>query len=142
MKPFLTLVLLAGVLYLAYLGSNAWRDFSAKQEAADRQRRGLPPEPATAQPAKLSGMNPTYEASLEKSLEAAKSSAPALKQWLAQYRVYVSDPRLADIELDYVLLVSRTDLSEAKRVFAEVKRRTPPTSPVYERVKRLARTFE
>jgi hypothetical protein len=143
MKQFLTIVVLGGVLYLVYRGSNAWRDFSQKQKAADRQRMGLPAEPTPAQPAKLPGMNPTYEASLEKSLETAKNGgAAALKSWLTQYRVYVNDPRLADIELDYVLLVSRTDLAEAKRVFADVKRRTPPTSPIHERLNRLAKTFE
>ena len=54
----------------------------------------------------------------------------------------VQDPRKAWIELDYCVLVSREDLSEARRVFAEVKKRTPPSSPVWPRVKDLEKVYE
>ncbi|MBI2927721.1 MAG: hypothetical protein HYY24_18650 [Verrucomicrobia bacterium] len=142
MKNFLNIVVLAGVLALLYYGCNAYKTKKAELEAQERVSMGLPPKDATNAPVKLPGMNPAYEANLEKSLEAAKGSAAALNGWLKQYRVYVADPRLADIELDYVLLIGRTDPAEAKRVFADVRRRTPPNSPVYERVKRLSRTYE
>jgi hypothetical protein len=77
------------------------------------------------------------------SLEAAKKQgAPALKQWLKTYGYMVQDPRKAWIELDYCVLVSHTDLPEARRVFAEVKARTPPSSPVWPRVQELEKIYE
>ena len=54
----------------------------------------------------------------------------------------VVDPRRAWIQLDYVVEVSREDPSEAKRVFKNVKDRTPPSSPVYSRIKSLEKTYE
>jgi hypothetical protein len=82
-------------------------------------------------------------ASLETSLSAAqKQGAAGLRDWLNSYRIYVKDPRLAAIELDYVLLISHQDPAEAKRIFQEVKARTSPTSPVYDRVKKLEKTFQ
>ncbi len=80
---------------------------------------------------------------LEPSLKKAKAEGPkALKQWLDTYKrsPLVKDPRLAAIELDYVLLVK--DPVEARRVFAEVKKRTLPDSPLYPRIQALAKTYE
>ncbi len=59
-----------------------------------------------------------------------------------KYRKVAKDPRLAWIELDYVQLVAPKNPGEAKRVFADVKQRTPPESPVYKRVKELEKTYE
>ena len=44
--------------------------------------------------------------------------------------------------MDYVLMVSRDNPVEAKRVFAEVKKRVPPESPVYPRLKDLEKIYE
>ncbi|MCX6890763.1 MAG: hypothetical protein WCL11_07735 [Verrucomicrobiota bacterium] len=77
------------------------------------------------------------------SLQAARKKGPnAMKTWLKNYGRLVQDPRKAWIELDYCVMVSREDLTEARRVFAEVKARTPPTSPVWTRVKELEKTYE
>ena len=54
----------------------------------------------------------------------------------------VKDPRLAWIELDYVVMVAGKDPAEAKRVFRRVKERVPTDSPVYPRVQSLQKTFE
>ena len=87
----------------------------------------------------LAGLSPALEASLQ---TARSEGANALGEWLKQYRPYVQDPRLAWIELDYVVLVSLQDAKEARQVFRGVKERTPPNSPVYQRVKKLAKTYE
>jgi hypothetical protein len=80
---------------------------------------------------------------LENSLKAAQSQgATGLKNWLKAYGKNVQDPRKAWIELDYCELVSQTNPAEAKRVFAEVKARTPQTSPVWPRIKQLEKTYE
>ena len=88
----------------------------------------------------LPGMeNANFENSYQ---EAAKKGPGAVKEWLGLYRKYVKDPRLAWIELDYVVAVSQQNPKEAKEVFQAVKSRVAPSSPVYERVKKLEKTYE
>ena len=80
---------------------------------------------------------------LEQSLQAAKrQGAASLKNWLKTYGNSVQDPRKAWIELDYCVLISRADPSEARRLFAEVKNRTPESSPVWPRIKQLEKTYQ
>jgi hypothetical protein len=95
-------------------------------------------------PAELRGEDLTgLPSALEASLQAAQSEgAKAMGDWLKQYRPYVKDPRLAWIELDYVVLVSLQDAKEARRVFQSVKERIPPNSPVFDRVKKLEKTYQ
>jgi hypothetical protein len=71
-----------------------------------------------------------------------KQGVAVFRKWLDFYGPQISDPRKAWIELDYVLMAAREDMAEARRVFAEVKQRTPKTSPVYERIKRLGNAYE
>jgi hypothetical protein len=86
---------------------------------------------------------PGLPPSLEPSLEAARQKGAAgLRSWLINYQVHVRDPRLAAIQLDYVVLLSHQDPVEARRIFREVQKRTPPSSPVYERIKRLEKAFQ
>ena len=80
---------------------------------------------------------------LEVTLKAAEAQGTAgLKNWLKTYGRSIQDPRKAWIELDYCLLLSREDPSEAKRLFAEVKSRTPESSPVWPRIKKLENAYE
>ena len=80
---------------------------------------------------------------LDASLRTAQSQgATGLRHWLKAYGDKIQDPRKAWIELDYCVAISREDPSEARRVFAEVKNRTQPTSPVWPRIKRLEKTYE
>ena len=80
---------------------------------------------------------------LEGSLKAAQSQgAAALQAWLKTYGQSLQDPRKAWIELDYCVLISRENPAEAKRLFAEVKARTPESSPVWHRIKQLEKTYE
>jgi hypothetical protein len=65
-----------------------------------------------------------------------------LKDFLSTYGNTVNDPRLAAIELDYAVLVAPSNPSEARRVFAKVKGRLQENSPVYDRMKRLEKTYE
>lgn len=80
---------------------------------------------------------------LDPSLRAAQSQgAPGLKNWLKTYGSRIADPRKAWIELDYCVMISGEDPAEARRIFAEVKGRTQPSSPVWPRIKRLEKTYE
>jgi hypothetical protein len=87
----------------------------------------------------LPGMSPTLDASLA---AARKQGAAGLRNWLKTHNQSVEDPRKAWIELDYCMAVARENTSEAKRVFAAVKERTPPSSPVWPRIKQLEKTYE
>jgi hypothetical protein len=94
---------------------------------------------AAVQGENLSGLPP----GLEPSLKAAQQNSPAaFRKWLKTYDKALQDPRKAWIELDYCVAIAREDPSEARRVFAEVKKRTPPSSPVWPRVKSLEKTYK
>jgi hypothetical protein len=87
----------------------------------------------------LSGM--PYK--LEQSLQTAMShGATGLKGWLAAYGPRIQDPRKAWIELDYCVLIARDNPAEARRIFADVKARTPPTSPIWKRIQELSKSYE
>ena len=80
---------------------------------------------------------------LQQSLQTAQGrGVDGLREWLKAYGSAIQDPRKAWIQLDYCLLVTRDDIGEAKRVFAEVKARTPKTSPVWPRIQQLEKTYE
>ncbi len=80
---------------------------------------------------------------LEQSLQdARKRGATGLRAWLKVNAQSVEDPRKAWIELDYCVAVAREDPAEARRVFAAVKERIGPASPVWPRMKQLEKTYE
>jgi len=86
---------------------------------------------------------PGLPAHLENSLAAAKrQGADGLKVWLKSNRGSVRDPRLADIELDYVVMVAGKNFGEARDVLTAVKARTPENSPVYPRLKKLEKAYQ
>ncbi len=87
----------------------------------------------------LRGMPYQLEASLR---TAQGQGAAGLRNFLKTYGTNIQDPRKAWIQLDYCVLVSREDPSEARRVFKEVKSRTDSSSPVWPRIQRLEKTYE
>jgi hypothetical protein len=76
--------------------------------------------------------------------EAQKKGLIGLRDFLKQYKggPFLKDPKLAWIEIDYLLLVSVSDPAEARRIYADVHDRTKPESPVYDRVKSLEPNFK
>ena len=76
--------------------------------------------------------------------ERQKAGPVAFKAFIDQCKQLpgVKDPRLAWMELDYVVMISGSDPVEAKKIFWEVKKRTPENSPVYPRIKSLEKTYE
>ena len=130
MKPFIVIFIIVG---LGFGGWKIWEYWKAKE--AEEARLNNP----VVEPGKLSGLPYQLEESLSK---AQAGGAKTLKAWLDAYGKSVQDPRLASVQLDYVLLVAREDPAEARRVFADVKKRTPASSPVYPRVKQLEPTYQ
>lgn len=111
----------------------------------EAEKRGYaPPPPVTGQArpspsAGLPGLPPTLEGPLQ---AAQKQGAQGLRDFLGRYRYAIQDPKLASIELDYVVLINLQDPSEAKRVFKSVQQRTPTWSPIYERIKSLEKNYQ
>ena len=121
MKALITLGLIVAVYLLC---KGIINQYEAKQ-----QRMNEPPKPAV-----LDGLPLEYEASLA---EAQSRGATALREWLTKYGHNARDPRLAEIQLDYVVLLSRSNPTEAKQLFNAIRRRTPKSSPLNDRIKRL-----
>lgn len=91
----------------------------------------------------LPGIPYQASAAMESSLRTAQAQGTAgLRNWLKTYGYMVQDPRKAWIELDYCQLLSSQDPSEARKLFAQIKARTPQTSPVWPRIKEMSRTYE
>jgi hypothetical protein len=135
MTKWITILIIAAALY------GGWQLFlyydRVKSEDDEAQKKAAAAE--NVSPQQLSGM--PYQ--LQSSLEAAqKQGAAGLRNWLKVYGPSVQDPRKAWIQLDYCVEVSREDPAEARRVFAEVKNRTPDSSPVWKRIKQLEKTYE
>lgn len=134
MKVFIVVLLLAATAFGGWQIYSVWTGVKETDRPVESSPAAVVPTPET-----LPGM----PAGLESSLQVAqKRGAAGLKEWLRLYSRAVADPRLASIELDYVVLVAKEDIAEARKVFAEVKERTPPNSPVYPRIQRLQKAYE
>ena len=134
----MTKVIAAFIIIVALWGG--WELFlywdQVKNEEATKQKQEAAAMEVGDQ---LPGMSYKLDASLA---AARKQGAVGLKNWLKTYSQSVEDPRKAWIELDYCVAVARQDPAEAKRVFAQVKERTPPSSPVWPRMKQLEKAYE
>jgi hypothetical protein len=132
MRQVLTVVLVAALVWLGWKFSHYAKD----RIGDDKVQTDSENAPA---PGKMRGM----AASLEPALEEAKRNGPeALRRWLQQHTDDVRDPRLTDIELDYVVLVGRSTPAEARRVLNDIKSRIKPTSPAYKRFQQLDKAYQ
>ena len=133
-NKLLWILIIAAVAFVGWKLFEYWDKVSLEKAAASKQ--------APAQITRgdqLGGLTQQLESSLQ---TAQKAGSVALKNWLSQYGHLAQDPRKGWIELDYAVMVSRNDPKEARRVFAEVKSRTPASSPIYPRIKQLEKTYE
>jgi hypothetical protein len=79
---------------------------------------------------------------LQDSLNAAEQhGAVSLGSWLKLYDSKIQDPRKAWVELDYVVMITRYNPKEARRIFGEVKGRTQTNSPVWPRIQGMQNTY-
>ena len=131
--------LIAAVIIIAAL-YGAWELFlyweKVKNEEETRQKQD-------AAAMVMGDQLPGLPSQLEGSLQAARKQGTAgLRNWLKFNGQSVEDPRKAWIELDFCVAVAREDPAEARRVFAGVKERIGPASPVWPRMKQLEPTYE
>jgi len=87
----------------------------------------------------LPGLPPFLETSL---VQAQQQGAEELGKWLKSWSKQVQDPRLAWIELDYLVLLNLKDHKAARERFLQIKARTVPGSPVFDRIKKLDSAYE
>jgi hypothetical protein len=134
------LLIIAALLGLKEL-HQYWEKVKTQQETRDGETGAAPAVSRTPAPA-ASGVLPGLPPSLEASLQTAMNQGPAaLRLWIEKHRAYVQDPRLANIELDYVVLIGGRNYLEAKKIFHAVRDRTPTNSPVYSRIQQLERNY-
>ena len=132
-KLIAALVILA-VLYGGWEFFLYWEKVKNEEETKQKQ---------DAAAAVMGDQLPGLPYQLEASLQTARKQGPAgLRTWLKNNNRSVEDPRKAWIELDFCVAVAREDPAEAKRVFAAVKERIGPSSPVWPRMKKLEKTYE
>jgi hypothetical protein len=111
-----------------------WEKVKHEEEAQKKQAAA-----AVVRPEALPGLPQQYESGLR---AAQQEGTAAFRKWLKTYDKLLQDPRRAWIELDFCVAIAREDPSEARRLFASVKNRTPPSSPVWLRVKELEKSYQ
>jgi len=80
---------------------------------------------------------------LEAPLRTAKTQGPtAFRAWFKANETLIADPRKAWIELDLCIAIRRDDPAAARKIFARVKERLGPASPVWPRMKELEQAFQ
>jgi len=123
-------VVFAGWKFFLYWDKVKNEEETQKQQAAAA---------AVVTPESLPGLPSQYEGGLR---AAQQEGTVAFRNWLKTYEKLLEDPRKAWIQLDFCMAIMRENPSEARRVFAEVKARVPPSSPVWPRVKELEKSFQ
>ena len=136
MTKALAVLIIVAVVYVGYLVFQ-----QCDKARLEHDNAGQPvAATATVTPESLPGM-PSYQ--LETTLKASMQKGPAtFRTWLKTYGPSIQDPRKAWIELDFCVAIAREDPSEARRLFAEVKARLTPASPVWPHLKELEKSFE
>lgn len=136
MKAAITILLVIGFIFGVYKLWDYWDNLD-RQKVQSIEKAG--------QEALRGESLPGLPQALEADLTKAKADGPkATKAFIERIKKspLVADPRLAWIEIDYVVAVSLQDPVEAKRAFREVKQRLTPDSPVYKRVKQLEKSYD
>jgi len=126
MRQVLTVVLVVAAIWVGLRFVNFAKSEVAKNERPDSSQRYAP--------GKLRGL----PAELEASLAAAQGEgANAFRRWMARHRSEIAEPRLTEIELDFVVLTGRTSGAEARGVLNLIKQRIKPDHPQYKRFQQL-----
>jgi hypothetical protein len=132
MKGLIAVLIILAVIFGGWKLWDYWDTVSQQKEAAEKV--------VEVSEGEMGAMSTELEKTLG---EARKKGPSAVKAWLNRFEKSpkIPEDRLAWIKLDYVLMVSQSDPVEAKKVFAEVKEKTPPTSKAYPRIQKLEKTY-
>lgn len=136
MKALISILILVLVVMGGYKLWEHWQTMEDQRRLDRKTATG-----ADIKPDQLPGL----PFQLENKLHDAQRGGPqTFKRFLDACRLYpdVKDPRLAWMELDYVIMISNSDPIEAKKIFRQVKNRTETNSVIYPRIQALSRTYE
>ncbi len=132
MKALIAIAVIVAVLFVGWKGYVYWDEVKTQE----MQKKAETP----FSPQQLPGM-PTYQ--MESTLDTAqRNGANGLRDWLKAYGALVKDPRKAWIELDYASALYRENPAEAKKIYQEVKQRSPHTGKLWQRIEELSKTYE
>jgi hypothetical protein len=133
MKYVIAAIIIIGLSLGAWQIYQYWGNFKTPSPVVQT------PAPPVITGDQLPGLPPALEQELQ---SAEQHGAPALRAFLAAHGRKIKDPRLAWIELDYVVLIGESNPAEARLVFSKVKGRLDSSSLVYNRVKQLEKTYD
>ena len=128
-----------GIIIVVGLSLGAWQIYQYWGTVNEKTPQVVAPAAAQVNGDQLPGLSRPLEGPLQ---TAEQSGTVAMKEFLAAHANEIKDPRRAWIELDYCVAIARQDPAEAKRVFAQVKERLSPSSPVWPRMKQLEKAYE
>ncbi len=134
MTKIIAAVIVVAVLYGGWELFFYWE--RVKNEEEDQKKHSVT---AAVQPDSLPGLPTELDTALR---NAQSHGLDGLRAFLKTYGNRVQDPRKAWLELDYCQMIAGEDTAEAKRVFAQVKQRTPHTSPVWPRIQQLQKAYD
>lgn len=136
MKLLISILIILGVTVGGY---KLWEHWNEVKEQGIAERKAA--AGADINPEQLPGL--PYQLA-NKLREAQQAGPDTFKRFIDGCKNFpdVKDPRLAWMELDYMVMISSTDPVEAKKIFFDVKKRTPADSPIYPRIKSLEKSYE
>jgi hypothetical protein len=135
MTRLISALLILAVVFVGYRIYVHWEKIQSDNDKQQRAETAV----ASVSPESLPGLPPH----LDQSLHAAREKGPAaFRAWYNASERLLADPRKAWIELDLCVAITRDDPAAAKRIFAGVKARVPPSSPVWPRVKELEKAYD
>lgn len=127
------------VLSILLIAAGIWAGLKFLRYAQTEVRRH---EQADTSPRYAPGRLPGLPVELEDSLAAAqREGVNAFRRWLAQHRAQIREPRLTEIELDFVVLSGRNNPTEARGVLNLIKQRIQPDHPQYRRFQQLDQAY-
>lgn len=134
-----SLIGVAFLVLLSFVAWEVWQEWLRYNPVGNQPPPPLVTPVSEIVPEQLAGMPVNWEEAYKK---ATNGGAKTWGAWLSVAGQRVQDPRRAWIELDYMVMISKEDPQEAKKIFAMVKERTPTNSPVYPRIQELEKTYE
>jgi hypothetical protein len=136
MKLLISLLIVLVVGLVSHKVWQQWEQAKERRVLEEKAARGTDINPES-----LSGLPNQLQYKLK---EAQDAGPETFKRFIDSCKRFpdVKDPRLAWMELDYVVMISQNDPVEAKKIFWEVKKRTPADSPIMPRIKALEKTYD
>jgi len=137
MKVLVNVLIALAVAFVGFKIFVHWEKVKEKRVLEERAERG-----ADIDPDQLPGLPSQFKARLR---DVQQNGDPAVfKRFIdaCKSQPGVADPRLAWMELDYVVMLSASNPVEARKIFRAIKKRTPEDSPIMPRIRLMEKHYE